>query len=443
VGALSLVRNIRETGNSREDVFNSLVSTAEEFFGFERRGYLLNEINLAKCTLTCKVMAGELKPNPSALPAVAVGENISSAKTTTEHVARQRQGELLHDLKRAEERGIYHAIIPAESVISAPIQEDEKSRLYGVLNVVATKPRAFTERSLEMLENLCTLAATIIARIEEHAEAEQRRAHEEARQKEYKHLAAFAWLLNGLKHDLGAPAGEVSKFLESLALENPEYEKQSVLAEFVQHGFNAYQLFPHRDTESGDLTLATPLKRKARARGKSVRIGDLIETCQVALDCQPGFTTFQIEGSMDVQLRGDTSLLLMSLYNLMNNAISHGSQRSSRDLRIRVRDTKTHGHISVIDNNPRISKDVESTLFEFSNTPPQGRHRPKLGLPITKLFVEAHPGPSEEGAGRIKYKWDPLNKNNIFTISVELAVDSEKTQPFRKEPYSDAPKSLL
>ena len=224
---------------------------------------------------------------------------------------------------------------------------------YGVLQVFASEPGAFTERDEEVAEMLATHVMTAIERLS--AEATIRRERDR--------LEEFASLLS---HDLRNPLNVAQGRLELI-------ESDSDHLEAIERALNRIE----RIIEDM-LTLA----REGDAVGETETISlDELAT-QAWENVATDAATLEVE--TDLHLDADRSRLVQVFENLYRNAIEHGGD----GVTVRVGALTDGDGFYIEDTGPGIPTAEREDVFESGYTTHQ--EGTGFGLAIVRRVVEAH-----------------------------------------------------
>jgi K+-sensing histidine kinase KdpD len=293
---------------------------------------------------------------------------------------------LIHDLDKAVRQKRYlPAVKGAHSGMMAPIQVNG-SHSIGIIAVLSGKRYAFDEEDRDLLSQLARCAgdacASVAAR-ESAAEVEK--------------LRLVSYLLNGLEHDLGRPIREVLQ-----ASEKDAQGQNDELLDFVLTGMDAYQFVPLASSGSSFLGLEPSVIERVSRKTHEFSLKPIIGRCERVLSvCGRKKPRIRVQCPGDYQIRGDSSLVTMVLYNLLKNARGHSSKetRDKAVIVVSVRRSAGTTAVSITDANKPLPSHIASALasrrFQFSSD--------AIGLSLINLFVRAHPGPGEGGRGVFTY----------------------------------------
>ncbi len=381
------------------EVWGALLGAAAAFLGPNDKAFLFNEVDLAARRITIRMVQGNLGSQR------LVGRDYPLAGTTAAEVAKTRSFVLIHDLKKARESKRYlPAVRGAKSIVVAPICAD-RSQLLGVLGVGAAKRYAFSDDDGRLLCQLCDCAAEAYRHVLDRRKAS-----------EYERIRLISNLLIGLRHDLGQPMSVLDATLRD---KWPEQEDIFLLSGFVQSGLAGYQFIPAASRHDQVVGLEESLRERVKKHMQEgpFPLRPLLERCVRVLDVTRVDTPrCRISCPEDCQLRGDYQLLMLAMYNLIKNAREHSSRRTSGErIGVTVRQDARATSIAVTDGNAPIAPEIGPTLFEFKSLSPESLSA-RVGLPLARLFIEAHPGPSGKGHGRLLY--ERRGNRNRFAITI-------------------------
>jgi len=233
------------------------------------------------------------------------------------------------------------------ALLSIPLEE------YGVLQVFATEPGAFTQRDEEVAEMLATHVVTALDQVA--AEATIRRERDR--------LAEFASILS---HDLRNPLNVAQGRLELIEMTGE-----------LDHVEAIERALDRMERLIGDmLTLA----REGDAVGETQSVALRTVANQAWNNVATESATLEIESS--VQLDADHSRLIQVFENLYRNAIEHGGDEVTVHVGI------LENGFYIEDTGPGIPADERDDIFESGYTTNQDGTG--FGLAIVKRIVEAH-----------------------------------------------------
>ncbi len=391
--ALSFQRCVTEV-----DVWARTVSSAVAFWGKQEKAYLLNIIDHLQHAFTTEVIDGRLATRN------LCKKRYNLIRTTTGYVVKNKTSILIHDVDKATKMGRYiPAVRRAISGMAAPICPFGTT-VIAVMAVVAGKQYAFYEKDKTFLTQLCQCASEAIERIRDRNKAA-----------EYEKLVALSSLLTGLRHDLGTPMEYIDVYLREHLLADREI---ILLSDFILTGLAAYQFVPVASSKEQFLGLDQSLReRVGRFRAKSFPLRQMLENCIRVLDvCFRPLPKCHIICSSKYLMKADPQLMMLVLYNLIKNARQHTPKKGLHRKVVSI-SVKRKGNLTIIevsDGNRLIKKRDRDRLFQFWTL--DDGHGLQAGLALARLFVQAHPGPSEGRQGVISY--NPRRGRNVFSITI-------------------------
>jgi len=234
---------------------------------------------------------------------------------------------------------------------------------YGVVQVLAHKPAAFSERDEEVAEMLATHVTTALQSIE--AEATIRRERDR--------FEEFASILS---HDLRNPLNVAQGRLE-LIQKTGEIDHVEAIDRALDRMERLIEDL---------LTLA----REGDAVGETEPVALRAVANQAWTNVATDDAALEVESS--VQIDADHSRLIQVFENLYRNAIEHGGDT------VTVRVGTLEGGFYIEDTGPGITEDDREDVFESGFTTNQDGTG--FGLAIVKRIVEAHGWEIEVTTGR-------------------------------------------
>lgn len=181
-------------------------------------------------------------------------------------------------------------------------------------------------------------------------------------------------LLAGASHELRTPLGHLRILVELLRANPSPKVIDDVEREVVEMDALVEKL------------LASSRLDFSMAEKRDVDVGDL---CRRALERSGVSVDKLVLGSGDLKMRGDPTLLLGALTNLLENAKSHG------DGVVALLVEPREGEVAFVvdDTGPGISPEDEERVFEpFFHKSDRSSGSLGLGLALVKRIAEAHGG---------------------------------------------------
>jgi heavy metal sensor kinase len=172
---------------------------------------------------------------------------------------------------------------------------------------------------------------------------------------------------------------------------------------------------------NGLLVLARADAGQVVIGGEDVRLASVVSDAvgQVRPAASERGVGISAVGGDDVSLRGDRSLLLQLLLNLLDNAVRHTEQGG--EVLVTVGSEKGWAALSVSDSGPGVPIDEQERIFDRFYRIDQSRDRARggagLGLSICRWIAEAH-------GGDISVESAP-GEGSTFTVRLPLTNGAE------------------
>jgi signal transduction histidine kinase len=372
-------RCARALGSSLEleQAFGAFIRELRGLVPFDRTAIVLAEDGSAQVMATAGRGEGSVFPPGTSAPVTG---------TVLEEVLRGQlvlRDDLL-DPRYSEEREL--ADLGLRCQLAAPLLLG--ARAIGMLAVLRTEPRSFSDEEAELVTLLGRLVATAVQNIRAY-EAERSTVEELRRLSTLR--ADFVSLVS---HELRSPMAAVigaSRTLQERWRELSPEQRESFLALIGDETSRLAELIADvLDTsriEAGTFSYSfsdVDVGSLAREIAAAAAIGqDEVEIDAVVRDPVP-------------RVRGDADRIRQVLHNLVENAVKYSPAGES--VRVTV---YTHGErvlVDVIDGGPGIAREQQRLIFEkFGRARSSGPGKPGtgLGLFIARSIAEAHGGTLE------------------------------------------------
>lgn len=283
-----------------------------------------------------------------------------------------------------------------QSAMSVPLIHREE--LLGVLNVSAGPETVFTEHDLQLLAVFAGSAAVSMANARLY-ETERSRV---AQLMELSRLKSE--FVSAVSHELRTPMTSILGGLRTLERGGvAEEDRVQLLASIRRQSDRLWRLLEQVLTQAGlEGDGATEFV-------DSVDLGVVVRT--VAADVEARGHSVALEVRIPCRVRGSSDLLQQALWNLVDNAFTHGAP----PVRVVVGRAGDRGMISVTDRGPGVPPSLRERIFErFSRL--HGDEGPSgvgLGLSVVRSIVAACGGTISVA--------DAPGGGAIFRISLPLA----------------------
>jgi two-component system sensor histidine kinase KdpD len=271
--------------------------------------------------------------------------------------------------------------LPAAAARYLPLKTSQ--RVVGVLGVQPSSvgPR-LTPEQRRLLDAFASQAALAIERVEL---AEEARQGDIARETEQLQTA----LLNSISHDLRTPLASVDAALTTLADHAPVDE--AVRRDLLQNAKEQAKRLSHlvgsllemNRLDAGTLRLRIEFaKVEDVVRAALAQLGDVAQQRDLHVSAKPDLPAVPM----------DFALVTQALVNVLDNAIRYSPALSSIDVEAQRVDNEVQ--IRVEDRGPGVpAADVGHIFDKFYRIRHDGtRHRPGLGLAISRMIIDAHGG---------------------------------------------------
>jgi len=287
--------------------------------------------------------------------------------------------------------------------------------VYGVLNVYAAEPNAFTENEIELLARLAQNLAFGVFSIREKRSRQQaeialnqlnreldcriieRTAQLESASREQE---AFSY---SVSHDLRAPLRHINSFSTML-----QEEFGDALPTQAHNYLNRIRTASNRMGELIDDLLQLSRVGRVELRQMPVNLSHLAQQIVEMLRGTMPERTVEIQIDADMTVEGDPTLLQLALENLLGNAWKYSGQQP--DARIEFGKTLIDGRDTyfVKDNGAGFDMTFVNKLFHpFQRLHGQEFEGTGIGLATVRRIIERHNGTTwgegKEGIGATFY----------------------------------------
>jgi len=343
------------------------------------------------------------------------GDTVSIEGTGIAWVAANKAALVEPDL--AQERrfstGVYHHKQGVRSIVYLPLSA--KGEVFGALIIASTRPNAYRERELALLEQLCTQIAGAVRAAQLYAlEREERLKLERERVERLQ-------FLNALAHELKTPLTSIVAS-GGLLLEELEEEAQSPRLRLIENMIRATNTLEARLSELLDMA-------KMESLGFELTL-ELLDIRPVLQNIVNGFLPVANEKRQSLTLdippsvpmvKADRQRLEQILPNLLTNAIKFTGEGGRIQLRLIRKEAELV--VEVEDNGPGINKEEQARIFMPYYRIETDRQRFPglgLGLALSKQLVELH-------GGRMWVESE-LGKGSTFAFSLPVAEQEEQEE---------------
>ena len=308
---------------------------------------------------------------------------------------------------RADE---YHLKLGVRSIVYLPLLA--KGEVFGALTIASTRPNAYRERKLALLEHLCTQIATAVRA------AQLYELEIEERLKLEKEKGERLQFINALAHELKTPLTSIVAS-GGLLLEELKEEAQSPRVRLIENMIRATNTLEARLSELLDMAKMESLGFKLTMELLDIRpvLQNMVNGFLPVADKKKQSLTLDIPPSVPI-VKADKQRLEQILLNLLTNAVKFTGEGGRIQLRLIRRDTDLV--VEVEDDGPGITKEEQERIFTPYYRIETDRQRfPGLGLGLTlsKQMVERH-------GGRMWVK-SKLGKGSTFAFSLPIAEHEE------------------
>ncbi len=403
-----------------DEVYERFADEVRKLIAFDRIN--INTINLEAKTITAAYAIGTVVPDHQ------VGDIFPLVGSAAEEVMRTRSGLLLNpeDKIGLEQRfpGLLSSFqVGYRSMMVVPLIS--KDKVIGNLYFGSMQPGFFTERDLELAENIGAQIAGAIANTQLFVE--RKRLEERLRRAEK--MEALGTLAGGIAHDLNNVLGVLVGYSELLQMEILESNPmRKHISNILQSGQRAAAIIQDL------LTLA----RRGVSVSEVVNLNDVISSHLKTpeferLKAYHPRVTFSADLDKDVMnIKGSPVHLSKTIMNLLSNAaeaitdqgeVSIVTENRYLDKPITGYDDIQEGDYVVLrvsDNGRGISTADIGKIFEpFYTKKVMGRSGTGLGLAVVWGTVKDHHGyidvQSEEGRGSTFTLYFPVTREEMVS----------------------------
>lgn len=231
-----------------------------------------------------------------------------------------------------------------------------------------------------------------------------------------------------VSHDLKTPVGAMSLLAEALLdspedIEHVEYFGGKILDEAHHMG----------DMISELISLSKLQGAEALPEMAVIKIDEVIEeaVARNQTNAEGAGIQLTIGEGYDIRVRGDRSLLVTAISNLISNAINYSAQAMPVSISQKVVDDVVH--VRVTDRGIGIAPEDQKRVFERFFRVDRARSRSTggtgLGLAIVKHVVANH-------GGNITV-WSRLGTGSTFTIELPIFRPEQTLEEVAEEPSDD------
>ncbi len=304
----------------------------------------------------------------------------------------------------------YHLKLGVRSIVYLPLWA--KGEVFGVLTIATTRPNAYRERELALLEHLCTQIAGAVRvaqlyqlGIEERLKLERERGER-------------LQFINALAHELKTPLTSIVAS-GGLLLEELKEEAQSPRVRLIENMIHATNTLEARLSELLDIAKMESLGFKLALELIDIRplLQDIASELLPVANEKRQSLTLDIPPSVPI-VKADKQRLEQILINLLTNAIKFTGEGGRIQLKLIKKETELV--VEVEDNGSGITEAEQVRIFTPYYRIEADRQRfPGLGLGLTlsKQLVELH-------GGRMWVKSE-LGKGSTFAFSLPITEQEE------------------
>jgi len=305
----------------------------------------------------------------------------------------------------------YHLKLGVRSIVYLPLLA--KGEVFGALTIATTRPNAYRERELALLEQLCTQIAGAVRTVQLYQlEIEERLKLEKERGERLQ-------FINALAHELKTPLTSIVAS-GGLLLEELKEEAQDPRVRLIENMIRATNTLEARLSELLDMAKMEVLGFKLIFELIDIRplLQNIFNQFAPVASGKKQNLTLDIPSSIPM-VNADKQRLEQILVNLLTNAIKFTRESGTIQLRLIVE--KTELVVEIEDDGTGITKEEQARIFTPYYRVETDRQRfPGLGLGLTlsKQLVELH-------GGRMWVESE-LGKGSTFSFSLPIAEQEEE-----------------
>lgn len=277
----------------------------------------------------------------------------------------------------------------------------------GVMIFVSSKPHAFTDQDISLIQKIVAMFSVSIARLEDLEQIRLRTQDLEAQNAE---LERFTYTVS---HDLKSPLITIRGFVDQVEKDakKGDIERLETDIEFIR---NAAQNMEHLLDDLLELSrigrLVNPLE-----------VISLSELTQQASDLLTGpiqnnNVKLHIEPNLP-NVFGDRTRLLEVFQNLIENAIKFMGDQKTPCIEIGTRQKEGQTVLYVKDNGMGIAPQYHTKIFGLFDRLDQNKEGTGIGLALVKRIIEHH-------AGQIWVESEGNNTGSTFCLTLPLKTTS-------------------
>lgn len=322
------------------------------------------------------------------------------------------------------------------SILTVPLRT--KQDIIGVFQIVDEQVNRFTANDLALTESLATIAANALENAQLHENLQQQLLtlqNTQAQLIQHEKLAAIGELVAGVAHELNNPLTAVSLYAQLLQRKVTTPDAAQDLRKIKEQILHATSI----------VRSLLDFSRQHPPERKQTQINDMVTGAFELLAYELRKQNVEWHLQLDPELplvMVDSRQILQVVVNLVNNAIyamqENSGQRflfvmtqvgSSQFAAASATKSPLYVHITIQDNGPGISHDVQPRIFDpFFTTKPSGEGT-GLGLSVCHGIVREHEG----------YIWVRSEPGQGATFLVELPVTIEMDTEEREEETAVSP----
>ncbi len=340
------------------------------------------------------------------------GDTVSLKGTSIAWIAANKKVLVEPDLaqKREFRSDESHLKRGLRSIVYLPLSV--KTEVFGVLTIASTRPNAYGEQELALLEHLCTQIAGVVRA------AQLYEVEVEERLKLEKEKGERLQFINALAHELKTPLTSIVAS-GGLLLEELKEEAQSPRVRLIENVIRATDTLEARLSELLDMAKMESLGFKMVLELLDIRplLQNMFNGFLPVANKKRQSLTLDIPPSVPI-VKADKQRLEQILLNMLTNAFKFTGEGGRIQIRLRI--TSTEIVVEIEDDGPGITKEEQERIFTPYYRIETDRQRfPGLGLGLTlsKQMVERH-------GGKMWVKSE-LGKGSIFAFALPIAEHEE------------------